>query len=199
MKLTRKFLATLGIEDEVADQIIEVHVETVNNLKDELEVYKESAEKLPTVQKELDSLKEQVTEDGKNPFEVKYNALKEEYASFKKEVHEKEETAKKKSAFRELLKKTGISEKRIDAVLKVSPVDDLKLDENGAIEGEKDLMNSVKKEWADFITTDEVQGVKTPTPPSTDSASMTKEEIMKIKDTSQRQKAIAENIGLFKK
>lgn len=199
MKLTRKFLATLGIEDDKADEIIAVHVDTVNNLKDELESYKESAEKLPAVQKELDELKEQTADDGKNPYEVKYKAVKEEFDAYKAEQEKKAEIETKTAAYRALLKKSGIAEKRIDAVLRVSPIDSLKLTDDGAIDGEKELMESVKKEWADFIVSEEVQGAKTPTPPSSAPAAMTKEEIMKIKDAGQRQKAIAENIDLFKK
>lgn len=199
MKLTRKFLATLGIEDDKADEIIAVHVDTVNNLKDELEGYKEKAEKLPTVQKELDELKEQTADDGQNPYEAKYKAIKEEFEQFKAEQEKKAEIETKTAAYRALLKKAGIAEKRIDSVLKVSSVDDLQIDESGTVKGEEELMETIKKEWSDFIVSEEVQGVKTPTPPSSAPAKMTKEDIMKIKDTSERQKAILENIDLFKK
>ena len=199
MKLTRKFLSTLGIEEEKADQIINVHVETVDNLKDEIEKYRADAEKLPNVQKELGDIKAEIAKnDGKNPYEVKYNAIKEEFEKYKMDVQKRESTAQKSNAFRKLLQQAGVAEKRIDAVLRVSDVDGIKIGEDGTIEGESELMESIKKEWSDFITTEEAQGVKTANPPSsTTKTAMTKDEILKIKDSQQRQAAIADNHELF--
>ena len=57
MSLTRKMLKAMGIEDEKIDTIIEAHTETVDALKKERDGYKESADKLADVQKELDGLK----------------------------------------------------------------------------------------------------------------------------------------------
>ena len=54
MALTRKALSTMGIEDDKIDQIISMHTETVNALKEERDKYKDGAEKLETVKKELD-------------------------------------------------------------------------------------------------------------------------------------------------
>ena len=57
MSLTRKMLKAMGIEEEKIDQIIEAHSETVDSLKADRDSYKEDAEKLKDVQKELDGLK----------------------------------------------------------------------------------------------------------------------------------------------
>ena len=54
MSLTRKMLKAMGIEEEKIDQIIEAHSETVDSLKADRDSYKEDAEKLKDVQKELD-------------------------------------------------------------------------------------------------------------------------------------------------
>ena len=40
MALTRKFLASKGIDEDVAEEIVKAHLETVSGLKDELEQYK---------------------------------------------------------------------------------------------------------------------------------------------------------------
>jgi hypothetical protein len=63
MALTRKFLKAMGIDEEKIDEIITAHSDTVNGLKDERDKYKDAAEKLPSVQKELDELKDK---DGKD-------------------------------------------------------------------------------------------------------------------------------------
>ena len=82
--------------------------------------------------------------------------------------------------------------------MKVSDVDAIEFDDDGKIKGADDLTKSIKSEWADFITTTETKGAETPTPPSNNGGGkMSKADIMKIKDTSERQKAIIENHELF--
>ena len=96
MALTRKFLVALGIEDTKVDEIIQAHTETVNGLKDEIEKYKSDAEKLPGVTKERDDLKKAAVEaNGKNPFKVKYDALKEDFDNYRKDVQAKESRTRK--------------------------------------------------------------------------------------------------------
>ena len=199
MALTRKFLSALGIDADKVDEIINAHTETVDALKNERDKYKADAEKLPEVQKELDGMKEEAAKNsGKNPFEVKYNAIKEEFENYKKEQTAKETKVKKADAYKALLKEAGVSEKRIDAVLRVSDIDGLKLDKDGAVEGKDALLESIKKDWSDFIVTQGTQGAKTPNPPANGGGKYkSKEEIYAIKDTAERQKAIYENRELF--
>jgi hypothetical protein len=200
MALTRKFLSALGIDADKVDEIINAHTETVDALKNERDKYKADAEKLPEVQKELDGMKEEAAKNsGKNPFEVKYNAIKEEFENYKKEQTAKETKVKKADAYKALLKEAGVSEKRIDAVLRVSDIDGLKLDKDGAVEGKDALLESIKKDWSDFIVTQGTQGAKTPNPPANGGGKTykSKEEIYAIKDTAERQKAIYENRELF--
>ena len=184
MALTRKFLSALGIEAEKVDEIINAHTEVTDALKAERDQYKETAEKFPAVQAELASLKKAAEESGgKNPFEVKYNALKEDYEKYKQEVTEKEIKANKNSAYRAILKTAGISDKRIDAVLRVSDVDAVELDENGKIKDSDKLLETVKKEWADFISTEQEVGAPTPTPqpaPKVDYDNMSDAEYYKL-------------------
>lgn len=200
MSLSRKFLKAMGIEDEKIDQIIDAHSETVSALKDEMAEYKSDAEKLTTVQKELDKLKADIKDaeekNGKDPYKVKYEALKEDFDNYKKEISEKEAKANKEKLYTELLKEAGVNEKRIAAVLKVSDLDSVEIEE-GKIKNAKDLTKSIKEEWADFITKTETKGADVSNPPGGSGKATTKEEIMKIKDASERQKAIAENHELF--
>ena len=165
MALTRKALKAMGLSDEQVDSVIEMHTETVDALKESRDTYKTDAEKLPELQAELDKLKAKVGEDGKNPFEVKYNALKEEFDQYKNEVTGKETARAKEEAYKELLKSAGVSEKRISAVLKVTDLKGLKLDAEGKLENAEDLTNTIKTEWADFIATEKKEGVDVPTPP----------------------------------
>lgn len=198
MSLTRKMLKAMSIEDEKIDQIIEAHTETVEALKEERDNYKEDAEKLPTVQKELNKIKTASEKDAeKNPWKVKYDAIKEEFETYKKDVHAKDVRGQKEEAYRKLLKEVGVSEKRINAVVKVFDLDSMELEEDGSIKDADALKKSVKEEWADFIPEDRTKGANTPTPPANNGGKMSKEDILAIKDTVQRQKAMLENKELF--
>lgn len=199
MALTRKFLSAMGIEEEKIEQIISAHTEVTNALKEERDSYKENAEQYATVKKELNELKKQTaSEDEKNPWKVKYDALKEEFDGYKTDVETKRTEANKTKALKALLKDIGITEKRIDAVAKVTDISSISLGEDGKIVDEDKLKENLKKEWSDFISTTSEKGANTPTPPSNSGSSgKTKEEIMKIKDTSERQAEIAKNLHLF--
>ncbi len=133
-------------------------------------------------------------------WETKYKALKEDFDNFKADAAKKETRSAKENAYRALLKEAGISEKRIEAVLRVSDVDGVELDEKGKIKDSQKLVKDIKAEWEDFIVTTETRGAETTTPPAnTGGSTITKDEIFKIRDASERQKAIAENINLFRK
>lgn len=165
MALTRKMLKAMGIEDEKIDQIIEEHAETVNALKQQRDQYKVDAEKLPGVQKELDDLKEAADKDGENPYKAKYEDLQQQFDDYKADVTAKETKAKKTAAYRKLLKDAKVSEKRLDSILKLSPVDDIELDDNGEIKDAADVKKKIEEEWSDFIVTEETHGADSNNPP----------------------------------
>lgn len=152
---------------------------------------------------EIDALKgeKQNAEDkatSAEKWKTKYDALKDDFEAYKKDITAKETKATRSNAYKELLKQAGISEKRLDTVLKVSDIDSLEMGEDGKFKDSDKILESIKNEWADFITTTETKGAETSTPPSNNGGGkMTKADIMKIKDTSERQKAIAENRELF--
>lgn len=95
-----------------------------------------------------------------------YKALQKEYDDYKSKVEGEKAQAKKRDAYRAMLEEVGISEKRIESVLKVSDIDKIELDEDGKIKDVADLKKAVKAEWSDFITKDEKRGIDTPTPPA---------------------------------
>lgn len=165
MALTRKMLKAMGIEDEKIDQIIEEHAETVNALKQQRDQYKVDAEKLPGVQKELDDLKEAAEKDGENPYKAKYEELQQQFDDYKADVTAKETRAKKTAAYRKLLKDAKVSEKRLDSILKLSPVDDIELDDKGEIKDAADVKKKIEEEWSDFIVTEETHGADSNNPP----------------------------------
>lgn len=165
MSLTRKFLSAMGIEADKIDEIITAHTETVDALKDERDRYKADAEKLPDVQKDLDEANKKLEEDSKadekDKWKVKYDALKEEHDQYKAGIESEKTKQKKSDAYRELLKETGVSEKRLAAVLRVTDLDKLEFGEDGKLKDIDDLKKSIKEEWAEFIMQQNEQGAQT--------------------------------------
>lgn len=196
MSLTRKMLKAMGIEEEKIDQIIEAHTETVDGFKDKLNDYKDKAEKYDGVKKELDELK-----DGDNDWQKKYEKEHSDFEAYKTDITAKETKRTKEHAYRELLRGAGVSEKRLDAILKVTNLDGVELDKDGKIKDAEKHAETVKTEWADFVETTSTQGADTATPPTNNGGSkMTKAEIYKKDDkgryvlsTEERQKALVEN------
>lgn len=197
MGFSRKMLKAMGIEDEKIEQIIDAHSETVDALKADRDTYKEDAAKLAAVQKELDELKAK----GDDGYKAKYEAEKAAHDALKADIAAKETKKAKTDAYRELLKGANIDEKRIATILRAEAptIDKIELDADGKIKNAEQYTESIKSDWADFIVTQSAKGANTATPPANGGAASTKtkEDILKIKDAGERQKAIAENPTLF--
>lgn len=161
MALTRSFLKGMGLTDEQISSIIEAHTDVTDGLKNQIAQYKADAEKLADVQRELDGLKANNGDDWK----TKCEAAQTELANYKAEVAKKEARGAKETAFRALLKEAGIADKRMDTVVKVSDIDGITLDKDGKIADADKLKDSLKTEWADFITGTKEAGASTPNPP----------------------------------
>ena len=177
MSLTRKMLKAMGIEEEKIDQIIEAHSETVDSLKADRDTYKEDAEKLKTVQKELDDLKAK----GDDGWKEKHDKLKGEFDTYKKDVEEKETHSKKEAAYRAILKDANLSEKGIDKAIKYAEWDKIELEADGKLKGASDHIKAAKEEWAEYVTTTTTTGAKTSNPPANNGKSgVTKEDFQKM-------------------
>ena len=165
MAVTRKLLKALGIEDEKADQILEAHTETVNEIREERDRYKADAEKLPGVQQELDDLKAAAEQNASNPYKAQYEDIKKQFDDYKADVAAKEVKAKKTTAYRKLLKEQGISEKFIDPIMKVTDVDALELDDKGQFKNEEDLKKNITEQWDGCAVKEETHGAQSYNPP----------------------------------
>lgn len=195
MSLTHKALSAMGIEPEKIEQILEMHRETLDSIKadkdkavKDAEELKAQAERVTDLEKQVSKLKE-VSE--------KYTSLKDEYDKYKTDIKAKETKAAKTKAYRDMLKEIGVSEKYFDDVIRIADIDSIELDEQGAIKDVEGLKATAKDKWKPYIFTEATKGASTPTPPSNTGGGKTKEDIMKIKDSAERQKAIAENHALF--
>lgn len=177
MALTRKMLAAMEITEEKISEIMNAHLATVDEIKEERDVLKSEAAGLKSVQKQLDEANAELEKFRSGDWQAKYEKLKEdhdklkgEYDAFKTDTEAKAVKAKKESAFKQLLVDAGISDKRIASVMKVSgeAVDGIAFDDDGNIKDADKLTESVKTEWADFIVTKREEGAGVPNPPAND-------------------------------
>ena len=195
----REILSAAGVTSEnmseAVDKIIDGHVTSVNALREDVAKYKADAEKLPTVQKELDDMKANTNDSWKE----KYDNLKGEFDKYKTDVQEKETHNKKVEAYRAILKDANLSEKGIEKAIKYAEWDKIELEADGKLKGANDHIKAVREEWAEYVTTTTTTGAKTSTPPANNGTGTgkTKEEIMAIKDGAVRRAEMAKNPHLF--
>jgi hypothetical protein len=105
-------------------------------------------------------------EDYKSKYEREHLA----FETYKNEQRQKEIKAAKERAFREIIEAAGISKKRVGAVLRVSDLDTLLLDENGKAKNGEELARKIREEFSDFVITEMEMGVQVMTPPDCDDA-----------------------------
>lgn len=193
MALTRKFLSALGIEADKIEQIIEAHTETVDGLKDKLSKAEADAAKLTDVQRELDGLK------AGGDYKAKYEKEHKDFEDYKASVTAKETRAAKETAARAYFTGKGITGANLEIAIRgaTAEIDAAELD-GDKFKDTKALDELVGGTFKGLVVTTGTAGAGTAHPPANGGkSSMTKEQIMAIKDTAQRQAAMLENHELF--
>lgn len=199
MAFTRAMLKAKGLEKEQVDEIMDAHTEVTDALKAERDQYKEDANKLQSVQKELDELKAKGTDEG---YKDKYEKLKKDFDEYKADIKTKEEKSAKESEARKILKELKIPEKYFDKILKYSAdeIASIVIDSEGKVSGTEAFKKTVDSDWSDYKTEEGKKGADTATPPSGNGKGKTyasKAEIMAIKDPAERHQAIVDNHEYF--
>ncbi|MBO5639439.1 MAG: hypothetical protein J5916_05965 [Oscillospiraceae bacterium] len=153
MSLSRTDLKLIGLNDDQISSVIAAHSETVSALKQkysELETKyssaKESADRLLTVQKELDELKKS---DFKSMYESEqraHNALKESVS------REKARTAKEKAA-RAYYEGKNIRGNNLAIAMRGTDLDQLQLDDSGNLADTAALDALVEGDFKPLVTT----------------------------------------------
>lgn len=169
--LTRRFLEALGVEEKAQDQIMEKHSEVVNEIKTERDKFKEDAEKLPEVQKQLDDLKAKQSDDDPSELEKVKKELADKTAEFDKykgDIEAKETKAKKETAYRKLLKDAGIGEKYLDIVIKANQdeINNITFDKEGKVKDSDNITAGMKDSLSAFVVTTQQKGADVQNPPA---------------------------------
>lgn len=195
MALTRKLLKGMGLTDEQVDTIIEAHTDTVDGLKADVSKYKADAEKLPSVQKQLDGLKAA----GDGGYKEKYEKEHSAFEAFKTDITAKESKAAKEKAVRAYFESKNITGANLELAMRGCGEEMAALELDGEkIKDTKSLDALVDGTYKGLVSTTQTKGANPATPPAnTGGGAMTKDQIMEIKDRSERRAAIAANINLF--
>lgn len=196
MALTRRFLSALGIDADKVDEIISAHSETVDALKKERDEYKADAAKLTDVQKQLDDLKAR----GEDGYKEKYEKEHKAFEDYKNDVTTKANEAAKENAVKAYFEGKNISGKNLEIAMRGCTAEIAALElEDGKIKDTATLDELVSGTYAGLVQTTHTTGTSTSNPPANGGGKSTKTmaEIMAIKDTAERQKAIAENPEVF--
>ena len=189
MALERKTLREI-LEDETTD--------TSGKLKKILDVLHKETDTLQNQLDEKDAALAKAEKD-RDAANGGKQAAEKALTDYKAQQTQKDAHAAKEAKFRELLKTAGVLDKYADRVVRLSgeDIDKLELDEKGEVKDAKKHADSLKNDWGDFVATTTTTGAKVDTPPTNTGSKMTKEQIINIKDASERQAAIAANPEAF--
>ena len=154
MSLTRSYLKSLGLDDEKINSVIEAHSETVTALNQkysELETRyrgaKESADQLPALRQELEALK-------KEDFRGKYESEKSAHDALKENLARKEARAAREKAVRAYYIGKSIRGDNLAIAMRGTPLDDIKLGEDGTIADTGPLDALVEGDFRPLVRTE---------------------------------------------
>lgn len=170
--------------DDKAKAILDALHEETDALRDELDTEKNAR---VAAEKERDA-----ANSGKQTAE---KAL----TDYKAQQTQKDAHAAKEAKFREQLKAAGVLEKYFDRIVRLSgeDIDKMELDSKGNVKNADKLAESLKTDWSDYVGSTTTKGAQVDNPPTNTGSKMTKEQIINIKDATERQAAIAANPEAF--
>ena len=202
MALKRSSLEAMGLSEQQIQSVIDMHTDTVNALKEKIDAAengKEANIKLKAdydkLKADYDAIKQTIAENEK--YKEQYETTKAEYEKFKTDTETKAAKATADATFTKWLRDNGYTEKGAAKIVKYGGFTP-EFNKDGTIKNADKLAESVSAEWSEYKAKEHVEGAKTETPPTnTGGNTITREDILKIPNTAERQKAIAENGALF--
>ena len=188
--LTRKFMDALGVASEAQDEIFNRYNEILSEIKAERDEYRAKAEQLDTVTAERDKLKSRL-DDPKQADRIA--ELEKQNQDLQAEIT----GMKRKDMAYDFLKKSGFAPESFDKVAKLANLLEQETGEDGRFKDGKKLSEQLRADYPEYVLKTVTQTAKPATPPATEASGITKEQIMNIKDKSERRMAIAQNLDLF--
>ena len=181
--------------EEIENRLVALHLGVVDPLKDDLTKYKADAEKLPSVQKQLEDLKAA----GDGGYKEKYEKEHSAFETFKTDITARESKAAKEKAVRAYFESKNITGANLDLAMRGCGEEMAALELDGEkIKDTKALDALVDGTYKGLVSKQTVR-VDTGARFNGGGKPMTKDEIMQITDRAERRAAIAANMDLFRK
>lgn len=207
MAFKRADLAGLGIESDKIQILIDWHMETVKGLQAKIDENKDNSDEFAKVKAELEQAKndlktanDKITAYEKDDYKTKYESEKLAREKLESDNANRETLAKKEKAFKSLLKDKQYSEEAAKLIIgKGGYIDKIELDTKGNIKNADSILGDVQSDFSMFTPKESNQSASPASPPANVGGKVfkTADEIMNIKDTETRQRAMAQNAELF--
>lgn len=205
-KQVKAILSNYGVSlenlDVAAEEICGRHKADLDSIKEERDEYREKMHDFDQMRADLETAKSDLktAQDAlkaAEPYKEKYDKEHADFEAFKADAAGKESKAKADTALTKLLTEQGYSATGIAKIVKYGGLTP-EFDADGNITNTDAIMQSVSSEWGEYHNSPvKTEGVQTAQPPATKSSGMTKDDIMKIKDPTERINAIKANPDAF--
>ena len=171
MALTRKFLKSLGLDEDKVDSIIEAHTESTDALKKQRDEASDKIAELESITKERDSLKAQLEKAGDA---AKVQA---EFDAYKDSVAKEKANAGKKSAVIAALKNAGVArDEFVDLLIGKIDLEQVEMDGETAKNADA-LIEPLKSSYSGCFGKTETVGTPPVAPPSGGGKTFTREQL----------------------
>lgn len=191
--MKREFLRGLGVADEHIQSILDEH-------HDSLRQYKEKADSADSLQEQLSAANAEIgrlTDEKKQYEDTIGDVEKQKQLLSEFEKRESDYQSEIKQLQLNSAIKLAVAKEANDAndILTLLDKDQLELSEDGTVKGLDDAINTLKESKPYLFTQIRPTGI---TPPEGSNPKLTKDEIMNVKDSRERQQLIRENQNLFR-
>lgn len=194
MPMTRRQLKAMGLPQETIEQLIALHMETVDSLRQERDANQEAAQERDALREERDALQERVT-----ALEGAEQARKEAEQAFEDYRAQEQEQALRQAreeAVAQVLRDKGVHEQAVPLLLKEVPLEQAQL-KDGALTNTDELLEEVCEKYSAFFPATECQGIPAVNPPLEGAPFLTREQLrgMDAEEINRNWSAVKELLG----
>lgn len=194
MPMTRRQLKAMGLPQETIEQLIALHMETVDSLRQERDANQEALQERDALREERNALQERVT-----ALEGAEQARKEAEQAFEDyRAREQEETLRqaREEAATQVLRDRGVHEQAVPLLLKEVPLEQAQL-KDGALTNADELLKEVCEKYSAFFPTTERLGIPALNPPLEGAPFLTREQLrgMNAEEINRNWGAVKELLG----
>lgn len=200
MALTRRSLKELGLDAQTIDSIIEMHADTVNALRTELDHVRTQNAELPALREKYGAVEQELQTLRSEDWKGRHDQVRRELDQLLESQRTEHEHQARCKAARAYFSEHGISGDNLELAMRGSSaeIDALTLQDD-AIADTSALDRLMDGPFSRLVSSVCTVGAATPRPPVNCGGFASKEEIMRIRDREQRRAAIAANMNLFEK